>query len=286
VLSANTAADRLVTPERLALEPGGDFLVSDWSLGDGDGGIVKVNSDTGAQSLVRQGDLFNHPMGIAAVVSRAPQAQLALEPPLVAAGAPVRLDASASRDPEGLRLAYEWDLNGDGVFELGTASQPSTTAVWRRNGPRTVRVRVNDPHGGRGVAQGVVRVDGSTPRITGLRAGSKVLGVARRRVRGGRPAVARRPRRRAPRATTVSFTLSERAAVRVTVARLRPGPRSSDVRVLTKTGRRGPNSLRLRARGLRPGRYRLTFGATDAVGHEATERTLALRVVRLARRAR
>jgi hypothetical protein len=84
----------------------------------------------------------------------------------------------------------------------------------------------------------------------------------------------------------VSFTLSERAAVRVTVARLRPVPRSSDVRVLTKTGRRGPNSLRLRARGLRPGRYRLTFGATDAVGHEATERTLALRVVRLARRAR
>jgi hypothetical protein len=82
----------------------------------------------------------------------------------------------------------------------------------------------------------------------------------------------------------VSFTLSERAAVRVTVARLRSRSRRSDVRVLTKAGRRGPNSLRVRARGLRPGRYRLTFGATDAVGHEATKRTLALRVVRLARR--
>jgi hypothetical protein len=283
VLSANTAGDRLVTPERLALEPGGDFLVSDWSLGDGDGGIVKVDSDTGAQSLVRQGALFNHPMGIAAVVSRAPQARLVLDPRLVAAGAPVRVDASASSDPEGLRLAYEWDLNGDGAFELGTANQPSTTAVWRRNGLRTVRVRVNDPHGGRGVAQGVVRVDGSTPQITGLRAGSRVLGVPRR-VRPARAAVARRPRRRAPRATTVSFTLSERAAVRVTVARLRSRSRRSDVRVLTKAGRRGPNSLRVRARGLRPGRYRLTFGATDAVGHEATKRTLALRVVRLARR--
>ena len=286
VLSANTAADRLVTPERLALDPGGDFLVSDWSLGDGDGGIVKVDSDSGAQSLVRQGALFNHPMGIAAVVSRAPQARLVLDPPLVAAGAPVRLDASASSDPEGLRLAYEWDLNGDGVFELGTANQPSTTAVWRRHGPRTVRVRVNDPHGGRGVARGVVRVDGSTPQITGLRAGSRVLGVGPRRVRPARTAVARRSRRRAPRATSVSFTLSERAAVHVTVARLLARSRSSDARVLTKAGRRGPNSMRLRARGLRPGRYRLRFGATDAVGHEATERTLALRVVRLARRPR
>jgi hypothetical protein len=52
--------------------------------------------------------------------------------------------------------------------------------------------------------------------------------------------------------------------------------------VLTKAGQLGLNKLRIRARGLRPGRYRLRVEATDAVGHEALERTLGLRVVRLA----
>jgi DNA-binding beta-propeller fold protein YncE len=284
VLSPNTASDLLVTPERLALNPAGDFLVSDWSLGDGDGGIVRVNSATGAQSLVRQGQLFNHPIGIDAVVNRPPRARLALDPPLVAAGAPVRLDASGSRDPEGLRLAYEWDLDGDGTFERGTAGLASTTRVWRRNGLRTPRVRVNDPHGGRAVAQGVVRVDGSTPQITGLRAGSRLLGVGPRRGRRGRAATARRARRAPPRATTIRFRLSERAGVRVTVSRA--ASRNSSGRVLAKAGRGGLNRLRVRARGLRPGRYRLTFEATDAVGHEATPRSLVLRVARLARFAR
>jgi hypothetical protein len=281
VLSPNAADDLLVTPERLTLEPSGDFLVSDWSLGDGDGGIVRVDSETGAQSLVRQGELFNHPMGIDAVVSRPPRAQLAFNRPLVAAGDPVRLDASGSRDPEGQRLVYEWDLNGDGMFEHGTAGLPSITRVWRRDGPKTARVRVNDPHGGRSVAQGVVKVDGSTPRITRLRAGSRLLGVGRRRRRGDRRAVGRRTRRRPTRATTIRFRLSERADVRVTV--MRAGSASPASRVLAKTGRRGANRLRIRARGLRPGRYRLTFEATDAVGHEATPRTLRLRVARMSR---
>ena len=40
------------------------------------------------------------------------------------------------------------------------------------------------------------------------------------------------------------------------------------------------NSLLLRARGRRPGSYRLVIEAVDAVGHEATPRKLGLRIVR------
>ena len=85
VLTTNNPTDVLVTPERLALNPAGDFLVSDWSLGDGDGGIVRVDAETGAQRLVRGGELFNHPLGIAAVVNRPPAASLRA-PSQVAAG--------------------------------------------------------------------------------------------------------------------------------------------------------------------------------------------------------
>jgi hypothetical protein len=274
VLATNNAVDVLVTPERLALDPAGDFLVSDWSLGDGDGGIVRVDSQTGAQKLVRGGELFNHPLGIAAVVNRPPSAALRA-PSAVAAGNRVILNASASRDPEGLRLVYEWDLNGDGSFELGTGARPVVARAWRRNGPVTVRVRVNDPHGGRSLATAAIAVDGSTPRITRLARSAGVLGVGPR----GRGA------RRLPRATTIRFRLSEPAAVHLTLQRARFGGRKTAPRELTKAGRAGLNQLRLRARGLRPGKYKLLVGATDAVGHHATARKLELRVVSLRSRS-
>jgi sugar lactone lactonase YvrE len=285
-LSPNGDGDLLVTPERLALDPAGDFLVSDWSLGDGDGGIAKVDADTGAQSLVRQGDLFNHPMGIAAVVNLPPTAALAPARPVVAAGERLRLDASASRDAEGLRLAYEWDLDGNGAFELGTGGLSAAARAWRREGRVTVRVRVSDPHGGSAVAQSVVAVDGSTPRITHLRIGSKVLGVGPRAARGSGAGVAPRADERPPRSTRLRFRLSEPAKVRVLVRRspcrapARRGRRCLR-RSLKKLGRPGANSLRLDARGLRPGSYRLSVEAIDAVGHEATTRRLRMRVVRV-----
>ena len=275
VLTTNNPADVLVTPERLALNPAGDFLVSDWSLGDGDGGIVRVDAQTGAQRLVRGGELFNHPLGIAAVVNRPPSAALRA-PSQVAAGNRVILDASGSRDPEGLRLAYEWDLNGDGAFEVGTGATPTVTRAWRRNAPVTVRVRANDPHGGRAVARAAIAVDGSTPRITRLATSAKVLGVGRR----GRRA------KRLPRVATIRFRLSEPAAVRLTLERVRFGGRKTPPRQIARPGRAGLNRLAVRARGLRPGRYKLLVGASDAVGHEAAPRKLELRVVSLRPRSK
>jgi sugar lactone lactonase YvrE len=293
-ITGNGDQDVLVTPERVAFDPAGALLVSDFNLGaDDDGGIARVDPETGAQTLVRSGELFNHPLGIAAVVNRPPAAALSIDPPVVAAGHPVRLDASRSSDPEGLRLVYEWDLDGDGSFEAGSGTTATASRTFGRHGPATVRMRVNDPHGGRAVAEATVSVDGAVPIITQLSTGSRVLGVGRR----SRSSAARR--RQPPRATTIRFSLSEPAAVGLTIQRAKRGRRKQGgrCRVHAKRGRRcirwvavrtlghagaaGANSIRLRSRGLRPGRHRLVLTAVDGVGNASARRTLPLRVVRV-----
>ena len=67
------------------------------------------------------------------------------------------LDASGSRDPEGLRLVYEWDLDGNGTFEAGSGTTPTAMPRFAGDGVKTVGVRVNDPHGGRAVAEAHAR---------------------------------------------------------------------------------------------------------------------------------
>jgi PKD domain-containing protein len=317
LITPNDAHDVLVTPERVAFDPAGRLLVSDFSAGsDGEGGIVSVDPETGAQSLVRAGEPFNHPLGIAAVANHPPSAALSL-PPAVAAGRPVQLDASRSGDPEQLPLVYEWDLDGDGAFEAGSGGTATASRSFATHGPATVRVRVNDPHGGRAVAEGSVMVDGAAPVIGNLRRGARVLSVKRRgrrvrrqgqarprrpgakrpRASGERPPAA--PRRRPPpRATTIRFTLTEHAAVTLAVDRAsrgrRPAPTApcdrrartgrrcliwSRARSIGHAGAAGENAIRLSARGLRPGRFRLVLNAVDGVGNPSAPRTEPLRVV-------
>jgi DNA-binding beta-propeller fold protein YncE len=315
VLTPNGPHDVLVTPERVALDPNGGLLVSDFSAGpDGEGGVVSVDPETGAQSLVRAGELFNHPLGIAAVANRPPSASLTL-PAAVAAGRPVQLDASRSGDPEQLPLVYEWDLDGDGSFEAGSGRTAKASRSFATHGPATVRVRVNDPHGGRAVAEASVMVDGAAPVIGHLRRGAGVLAVKRpaRRLRRTRPRGQVRPRpraqataprrRRPPRATTIRFSLTEPAAVTLAVDRARRGrrpvagapcdPRArtgrrcliwSRARVTGHAGAAGENAIRLRSRGLRPGLHRIVLSAVDGVGNASAPRMAPLRVVPLPRR--
>jgi sugar lactone lactonase YvrE len=298
-IAANGDEDFLRTPERVAITPAGDYLVTDYNLGaDNDGGIAKVTRGSQAQSVVSSNALFNHPLGIAVVRNRSPSAALVIKPRMVAAGRTVTLDASGSRDPEGQRLVYEWDLDGNGTFEAASGTTPKAMPRFARDGIKNVGVRVNDPHGGRAIATGTLDVDGSRPVLTGVRAATSVLGVptsgtrARRLARGsGAP----------PRATAVRFRLSEAASLTLSVDRARQGHRrrGKPCRVRLKRGRActswtrartikrslraGDNRVTVRARGLRPGRYRMVLSASDEVGNRSPRRTLALRVVRVPR---
>ena len=82
------------------------------------------------------------------ITNRAPVARIAA-PAGAAVGATVTVDASGSSDPDGTIARYDWDLDGDGVYETHGASAPVTLT---RAGTRTIRLRVTDAFGTTGTA--------------------------------------------------------------------------------------------------------------------------------------
>jgi glucose/arabinose dehydrogenase len=57
----------------------------------------------------------------------------------------VSFDASGSSDPDGDKLSYSWDLNGDGAYGDSTAQKPSFT--YTHAGSYRVGLEVTDTHG-------------------------------------------------------------------------------------------------------------------------------------------
>jgi hypothetical protein len=166
----NTASDRIVVPQRAALTPDGDAVLTDFTLDDQEGGLVSVDLEDGSQSILRQDkQLFNNPLGVAVIANRPPVGALAASPAVAGPGRPVSFNASGSSDPEGLPLRYEWDLDGNGSFETAGGSTPTITRAYAGSTTLTARVRVTDPHGSSAVAGAPVRVDAIRPVITQLR---------------------------------------------------------------------------------------------------------------------
>ncbi len=167
--TTNTATDRLVIPQRPAVTPDGDVVVSDFTLDDFEGGLVSVDLPDGGQSILRQDrQLFNNPLGVAVVANRAPVASLKASPAAVAGGRKVTFDASGSSDPEGLALRYAWDLDGNGSFETPGGTSPTISRSYSGTTTFTARVHVSDPHGASAVAGAPVSVDSIRPVIAGL----------------------------------------------------------------------------------------------------------------------
>ena len=89
-----------------------------------------------------------------APVNRSPQPFLTALPMVAGLGQDIVFDASSTFDPEHSvnLLEFEWDLDGDGIFD----TEPSTDLVVTNNyytlGSRLVRVRVTDPAGATAVS--------------------------------------------------------------------------------------------------------------------------------------
>jgi PKD repeat protein len=74
----------------------------------------------------------------------------------------IKFDGSASHDPDGQIVKYEWDWTGDGTYdESGTS--PAATHKYEFAGTYTVRLRVTDDTGATGVMEGTVQVQDGVP---------------------------------------------------------------------------------------------------------------------------
>ena len=89
--------------------------------------------------------------------------------------------------------------------------------------------------------------------------------------------ICRRPTRRCPRATSVRLRVAEPVRVVMRLQRLRKGRKARTVRSVRRNVTTSA-SLRIRARGLRRGRYRAVLVATNGAGAKSRPRVFKLRV--------
>jgi hypothetical protein len=76
-----------------------------------------------------------------------PAAHLSATPPGGLLPLDVAFDAADSLDPDGSIVKYEWDLDGDGVFELDSGAVSSAQHSYAAAGDVTVSLRVTDDVG-------------------------------------------------------------------------------------------------------------------------------------------
>jgi YD repeat-containing protein len=73
----------------------------------------------------------------------------------------VTFDGSTSTDLDGGIARYEWDLNGDGTYEIDGGANPVTTKSYAATGVYTVRLRVTDEQGVRSTTNRALSIDNS-----------------------------------------------------------------------------------------------------------------------------
>jgi plastocyanin len=215
---------------------------------------------------------------VQATTNAVPSASFTATPRTAPAGTPVAFDASASKDADGHVARYQWDFDGDGVYETDTQATSRITRVFSRPGTISVGLSVTDDKGAVAAAAPVtVTITAAAPKP----ADDTPPSVDDLQVQPLRLCVRRAPGCRRP-GGTVAFLLDERATVRVTVERLRPG-RSTGTRVarFSRRAAAGRRRFALPLGSLRAGtRYRVLVQATDAAGNRSRTRRTTFTVRR------
>ncbi|HEX5713921.1 MAG TPA: PKD domain-containing protein [Solirubrobacterales bacterium] len=97
------------------------------------------------------------------ITNRAPEPSFTATPNPVLSGSNTVLNASGSKDPDGTVAKYEWDLDGNGTFEINSGSTSSTTRSFAASGERTVGLRVTDNQGATATTTRVITVTNRAP---------------------------------------------------------------------------------------------------------------------------
>jgi PKD domain len=147
----------------------------------------------------------------------APTAVAGASPSSVGVGAPVSFSAAGSSDVNpGDSLSYSWSFD-DGA----SASGASATHAFATAGVHHATLTVSAPDGLKGTADAQVTV--TAPAAVAPQLSDALLSPARFRSRGARPGRGKRHQL----GSKLEFTLSEQAAVAVTIERLEPGRKRS-----------------------------------------------------------
>ena len=128
--------------------------------------IKNLASSTGGDVFESESENFDYSMqNIASIISTKPFAWLE-GPFVIKSGDELMLDASGSYSPGSTIYKYEWDFNGDGVYEI-TTSEAEVNYVFEQDFDGFIGVRVTDYNSNSSVASTKLTVsnDGdSTPR--------------------------------------------------------------------------------------------------------------------------
>jgi acid phosphatase type 7 len=157
-------------------DPDGSITSYEWDL-DGDGSFelstnavpnasrtyaspitietrLRVSDDDGYSSVTTRAVTINN---------RPPVASFTAIPNPVSAGQTVIFDGSASSDPDGSVVRFQWDLDGNGSFETDTGANRVATRSYPAGNNPTIRLRVTDDHGQSAEATRVLTVGGKVP---------------------------------------------------------------------------------------------------------------------------
>ncbi|MCC7479584.1 PKD domain-containing protein [bacterium] len=131
---------------------------------DGDGNyFAAIAVPVGSHAAV-------HSMQGIVITNDPPVAALSASPLQADAPVSISYDASASSDIDGSIIQYEWDMQGDGIFELNTGTVPSHSVLHASPAVVDVTVRVTDDDGATATAstQALVTQNGNVPPIAVL----------------------------------------------------------------------------------------------------------------------
>jgi YD repeat-containing protein len=142
-------------------DPDGSIVKYEWDL-DGNGtyetntGTTPTTTrtfaadgsyDVGLRVTDNQTGIDTETHTVIVVANQAPNASFTASPNPAILGQTTQFNASASADPDGSIVKYEWDLDGNGTYETDTGTTKTTSRTYAAVGTTSVGLRVTDDGG-------------------------------------------------------------------------------------------------------------------------------------------